>query len=100
MYTDDSITLPTIARITDTIVEYINGETVSTVWQGWSICLYLDYCVHACSILIETTGLPPVITVINVLKPSVYAYVITLVTIGLILSIVCLMFNVIFRNRK
>ena len=26
MYTDDSIALPTIARITDTIVEYINGD--------------------------------------------------------------------------
>ena len=52
------------------------------------------------SLFIGIMGLPPVITVINVIKTSVYAYVITLVTIGLILSIVCLMFNVIFHDRK
>ena len=51
-------------------------------------------------LFVGITGLPPVITVVNVIKTSVYAYVITLVTIGMILSIVCLMFNVIFHDRK
>ena len=106
MYTGGSETprLSTIARITNTTFKYINGETKSTVWPGWSIhkCLCKDYCVNIIVInfFVESTGIPPIINVISVIKTSVYAYVVTLVTVGLILSTVCLMFNVIFHNRK
>ena len=53
-----------------------------------------------CSCIYIGLIVPPVITVINTIKTSVFAYVGTLVTIGLMLSVVCLMFTAIFHNRK
>ena len=52
------------------------------------------------SIHTDSTGIPPTIVVVNVVKTSVYAYMIFLVTVGVLLSIICLLFNIIFRNRK
>ena len=48
----------------------------------------------------EVTGIPPLIYVLNALKISIYGYVLSLVLIGVILSAVCLVFNIAFRNRK
>ena len=105
MDTDGSISPWTIAIITDTTVVHINGETTSSIWP----CLFClpTYTYYMAlhdfinkSFLAGTIGFPPVVAVINVIKTSVYAYVVTMVTIGLILSIVCLMFNVIFHDRK
>ena len=48
----------------------------------------------------DVTGIPPLVIVINVLKTSVYGYVFFLVAVGLTLSLICLLFNIIFRNRK
>ena len=44
--------------------------------------------------------LPPIITIVNVVKTPVYAYVVTLTTIGLEVTCVCLLFNVVFRKQK
>lgn len=43
---------------------------------------------------------PPVVTVINVVKTAVYAYVATLVAIGVMLSLLCLVFIIVYRKRK
>lgn len=48
----------------------------------------------------DRTGFPPIITIVNVVKMPVYAYVVVLVTIGVILCLICLVFNIIFRKRK
>ena len=48
----------------------------------------------------EVTGIPPLIYIVNALKISIYGYVLSLVAIGVILSAVCLVFNITFRNRK
>lgn len=44
--------------------------------------------------------IPPIVTVLTVVIVPAYAYLVTLVTIGLVLCFVCLLFNVIFRERK
>ena len=50
--------------------------------------------------IIDKRGFPPIIIMINVMKTSVYAYLAILVTTGVMLSIVCLMFTIVFKNRK
>ena len=49
---------------------------------------------------IDRTGFPPIITVLNVVRTPVYAYMMVLVAIGVILSLICLVFNIVFRKRK
>lgn len=44
--------------------------------------------------------IPPIATVFTVVITPVYAYLATLVTIGLVLCFLCLLFNIIFRERK
>ena len=51
-------------------------------------------------LFLDSRGFPPIIIVINILKVPVFAFVVTLVAIGVILSILCLMFDVIFKNQK
>ena len=48
----------------------------------------------------DRTGIPPTIVVLNVVKTPVYAYMVFLVSVGVLLSLICLLFNVIYRNRK
>ena len=48
----------------------------------------------------DTTGIPPIIDILNTLKVPVYAYVLFLVAVGVILSTICLAFNIIYRNKK
>ena len=49
---------------------------------------------------LDRTGFPPIITVLNVVRTPVYAYMMVLVAIGVILSLICLVFNIVFRKRK
>lgn len=53
-----------------------------------------------CVIILDVRGIPPIVVVINVMKTPVYAFVVILNTTGIVLSIACLIFNVIFQNRK
>lgn len=36
-FIDGTMTLQTVARVVENTVMYINGETNSTVWPGWSV---------------------------------------------------------------
>ena len=49
---------------------------------------------------VDRTGFPPIITVLNVVRTPVCAYVVALMAVGVILSLICLAFNIIFRKRK
>ena len=42
---DGTITLQTVARVLENTVMYINGETNSTVWPGWSVMSQLSIAV-------------------------------------------------------
>ena len=48
----------------------------------------------------DRTGIPPTIEVLKAVKIQVYAPVVFLVSVGVILSLVCLLFNIIYRNKK
>ena len=48
----------------------------------------------------DATGIPPIVTVINTTKIPVLAYVFFLIAVGVALSVACLIFNIVFRNRK
>ena len=95
-----------VARIEGGTFSYVNSEANSTVWPGWFVYLHYSNLIiitkdHRYFFMhTDSTGIPPTVVVVNVVKTSVYAYMIFLVTVGVLLSIICLLFNVIFRNRK
>ena len=94
----------TIARILEGTITQLNDETNSSIWPGSSMiviitCLdrLLNLNFHRADVAGE---IPPILTVFTVVITPVYAYLATLVTIGLVLCFVCLLFNIIFRERK
>ena len=48
----------------------------------------------------SSTGIPPVVNVFYKTRDEVIIYVYLLVVVGVALSLVCLIFNVVFRNKK
>ena len=105
---DNPLTLHSFARIhlmdTNITFSYINGETNFTVWPGWLLLLkYLwieDIIIIVTEFIIDKRGFPPIIIMINVMKTSVYTYLAILVITGVMLSIVCLIFTIVYKNRK
>ena len=95
----------TIARILEGTIMHLNGETNSSIWPGPSIAIiatmlrwtsqYLDF--HRADVEGE---IPPIVSAVTVVIPAAYAYLVTLVTVGLVFCFVCLLFNIIFRERK
>ena len=97
---DGSAFLHIVARIEGRNFSYVNGEADSTLWPGWFVYLTRIIVAKMLFVHADSTGIPPTIVVVNVVRTPVYAYMIFLVTVGVVLSIVCLLFNIIFRNRK
>ena len=104
VHTDGFTLSHTIARIMEGIITQLNGETNSSIWPGSSmiaIILCLDGLLNLDFRHADVAGeIPPIVTVFTVVIVPVYAYLATLVTVGLVLCFVCLLFNIIFRKRK
>lgn len=92
-----------MAVINETILLYVNNESNETVWLGNNICLFIIIIIILYPHLINAGYIPGDGTPINVVLPVKIPLLIVyyaLATIGIIFAFICLLFNLVFRNRK